>query len=116
MTEYQACAEAAASVDYGDKKSVRRFNAMVDRMREIVDEVVSHGEDAVLRFTTLLDTEPAAFWVAHHLVEKASLDKATLARCFARVERAKLEAEEKGDMANAMGEEMWLREWKTRTT
>lgn len=114
MNEYLSNAEAAAAVDYSDKKSVRRFNALSDRMREIVDEVVSLGQDAVLHFASLLDREPAAVWAAHHLVEKADIDSATLSRCFARVEQAKAAAEAKGDFANAMGEEMWLKEWKTR--
>jgi len=112
VNEYISSAETAASVDCSDKKSVRRFNASADRMRAIVDEVVGLGQDAILAFTCLLDKEPAATWVAHHLVEKAELDTATLSRCFSRVEQAMIDARAKGDLANAMGEEMWLKEWK----
>lgn len=108
MSEYVASAEAAAAVDYSDKKSVRRFNELSDRMRSIVDEVVTLGHEATLRVTSLLDQHPAAAWAANHLVEKADLDSATLSRCFAIVERSKAVAEAKGEMANAMGEEMWM--------
>ena len=40
-------------------------------------------------------------------VEPALLD-------FSRVEQAKMDAEAKGDLANAMGEEMWLKEWRAK--
>jgi hypothetical protein len=109
--EYLISAEAAASVDYADKKSVRQFNARSDRMRAIVGEVVTIGQDAVIHFATVLDSEPAAGWAAHHLVEMADLDARTLTKCFERVKQAKSQAEAKGDMANAVGEEMWLKEW-----
>ena len=116
MNEYLSSAEAAVLVDYSDKNSVRRFNALSDRMRAIVDEVVNLGQDAISEFAALLESEPAAMWAAHHLVEKADLDAATLSKCFARVEQAKIEAEAEGDLATAMGEEMWLNEWKARRT
>ncbi|MBN1909004.1 MAG: hypothetical protein JW818_04630 [Pirellulales bacterium] len=115
INEYLINAEAAALVDYADKASVQRFNSLTDRMRAIVDEAVTLGQDAVTEFALLLDKEPAATWAAHHLVEKADIDAETLARCFARVELAILEAESKGDVANAMGERMWLKEWKARS-
>ena len=114
IDEYLASAEEALTVDYSDKRSVRRYNALVERMRAIADAVVNLGPDAVLQFTSLLDKDPAAIWAAHHLVEKADLDDVTLSRCFECVENEKRAAEEKGDLANAMGEEMWLKEWKTR--
>ena len=114
IDEYIACAEEAASVNYADKKSVRQFNARSDRMRAIAKEVVMLGQDALFRFASVLDIEPAAGWAAHHLVEMADVDPETLAKCFERVKQAKLQAEAKGDLANAMGEEMWLKEWMAR--
>ncbi|MEK6257327.1 MAG: hypothetical protein AABP62_01795 [Planctomycetota bacterium] len=114
INEYLICAEAAASVDYSDKKSVRQFNARSDRMRAIVYEVVALGSDAVVHFASVLDTEPAAGWAAHHLVEMADLDSTTHSKCLERVEQAKVQAEANGDAASAMGEEMWLKEWWAR--
>jgi len=111
IDEYIACAEEAASVNYADKKSVRQFNARSDRMRAIVKEVVTLGQDAVVRFASVLDIEPAAGWAAHHLVEMADVNSLILAKCIERVKQAKLQAEAKRDLANAMGEEMWLKEW-----
>lgn len=111
MNEYLTNAAAAVSVDYTGKKSVRQFNRQSDRMRAIVREVVSLGQDAVVRFSSLLNQEPAAGWAAHHLVEMADLDPQTLTKCFDQVKQMKLEAEAKGELANAMGEEMWLKEW-----
>jgi hypothetical protein len=85
-------------------------------MRAIVHEIVSLGQDAVLQFASILDNEPAALWAAHHLVELANLNSATLLKCFARVEQSRLQAKLKGNLANAMGEEMWLKEWQARKT
>ena len=114
IDDYLTSAEAAAYVDYADEKSVMQFNARSDRMRAIVSKVVTLGQDSLIRFTSVLDKEPAARWAAHHLVEMADLDSKTLAKCFERVRQAKLQAEAKGDLANAMGEEMWLKEWMAR--
>lgn len=114
ISEYLLTAEAAATVDYSNKKSVRRFNSLSDRMRAIVNEVVTLGQDAVVRFAVVLEKEPAAGWAAHHLVEMAHLDPIILSKCFERVEKTRAQAEAKGDVADAMGEEMWLREWRAR--
>lgn len=115
LNEYVSCAEEAASVDYLDRKAIRRFNKSSDRMRAIVAEVVSMGDQSVLDFARVLDIEPAFLWAAHHLVEMADLDSSTLAKCFARVEESKVEAERESRMADAMGEEMWLNEWQKKT-
>ncbi len=112
MNEYTSRARAAATVDYANEESVRRFNAADNRMRAIVDEVVTLM--GVPQFAAILDGEPAATRAAHHLVERTALDPITLSRCFQRVEQAKEEAEAKGDFAEAMGQEMWLKEWKAK--
>jgi hypothetical protein len=114
IEEYTTTAENAASVDYSDNKSVRRYNTFSERMRSIVCNIVAMGKDAVCRFTVVLEKEPAAGWAAHHLVELADLDAEILSRCFKRVELAMTYAAAKGDMANAMGEEMWLKEWRAK--
>jgi len=114
IEEYLAQANAAERVDYGDMNSVRRFNAASNRMRAIVDEVVPLGPGAVSKLAVLLEREPAAVWAAHHLVEKAELDQPTRDRCFARVMQARADAESRGDLPDAMGEAMWLNEWRSK--
>lgn len=115
IREYVTIAEAVADVDYSDENAVHRFNASSDRMRSIVSEVVAMGQDAVSRFAIVLETEPAAAWAAHHLVELAELDAPTRLWCFKLVELAIAEAEETGHLANAMGEESWLNEWRAKS-
>ena len=115
INEYVANAEAAESVDYADVESVQWLNDSSDRMREIVAEVVTQERTAHLAFATLLDRPPASRWAAHHLVEMAELEPALLSKCFAIVERIREEAEANGDFATAMGEQMWLKEWRAKT-
>jgi len=87
MDEYASRARAAATVNYANDESVRRFNAADSRMRAIVDQVVTLM--GVPQFAAILDGEPAATRAAHHLVERTALDPITLSRCFERVEQAK---------------------------
>lgn len=114
IDEYVKTAKEAANVDYADKSSVRKFNAQSDRMRAIARTIVTLGNEAVVRFISVLDNEPAAVWAAHHLVELVDLDSQTLTKCFGRVRQAQLQAEAKGNGADAMGEEMWLKEWMAK--
>lgn len=114
IAEYIECAERCQSVDYGDKKSVQQYNKASDRMRVIVDEVVELGPDAVQQFTSVLDIEAASGWAAHHLVEKTDLAPDFLTRCFGKVEEMMSKAEAESRPADAMGEKMWLQEWKAK--
>lgn len=115
INEYVANAEAAESVDDADVDSVQRLNDSSDRMREIVAEVVAQGRTALLALATLLDRPPASRWAAHHLVEMAEPEPALLSKCFAIVEWVREDAEANGEFANAMGEQMWLKEWRAKT-
>ena len=114
ISEYVACADAAELVDYSSMESVHQYNSQADRMRAIVDEVVKLGPDAISQFVCVLEREPASLWAAHDLVEKADLDGATLTRCFELVEKSRVELEARGMSGDAMGEAMWLREWRTK--
>jgi len=112
IREYVMTAKTIVFGDYSDMEAVRRSNNSSDRMRAIVHKVVAMGQDAVNSFAIVLEEEPAALWAAHQLVELAELDSTTLLRCFKRVELARTQAEAEGQGATAMGEEMWLKEWR----
>jgi len=114
IDEYRIIAELAASIDYEDNDSVQRYNTASDRMRSIVADVVALGQIAVVQFSSILDKQHASIWAAHHLVEMADLDHTTLSKCYGIVEGAKMQAEARGDMATAMGEDLWLKEWRRR--
>ncbi len=114
VSEYTECAEKAIFENYADKISVRRFNELSERMRDIVDEIKNLGDEAIWRFTSVLDTEPASSWAAFHLVEKTDLDPVLLAKCFACVEREKERAEAENRSADAFGIKMWLKEWRNK--
>lgn len=114
INEYILCAEALASVDYADRKSVRQFNAKTDRMRAIVKQIVATGPDAVKQFASLLDKETVADSAAVNLVMEADLAPGTLARCFAIAEKGLKEAKINGEIPEAMIREDWLKEWRAK--
>lgn len=114
IQEYLANAEAAELVDCADAESVQRLNDSSDRMRAIVTEVAAQGPTVVHAFATLLDRPPASVWAAHHLVEIAEPEPTLFWKCIACVERAQQEAEANGEFADAMGEAMWLKEWRAK--
>lgn len=114
INEYLCNANAIKSLNQSDPAQVPSFNKFSDRMRSIVDTVVEIGQDAVIGFTSVLNDESAACWAAHHLVEKAELTPRVLQRCYQIVDRAREDAEAKGHFADAMGEEIWLKEWRAR--
>lgn len=70
---------------------------------------------ALTDFSSLLDADDAtAAWAAHHVLEHFAPNNDTKRRALAIIER-----EAAGDGVNAMGNRMWLEEWrkhKGRTT
>jgi len=110
--EYREWANLWETIDYADKASVRKCNRAADRMRKIVQEAEGSGPDAVAVLLPLLDEAIPAKWLAHHLVEMTSIDKATKKQCFQIVKQHIRDLRSKGQAADVMGEEMWLREHK----
>jgi uncharacterized membrane protein YgaE (UPF0421/DUF939 family) len=114
MEEYKECAYITSLIDYGEMETVERSNRAVERMYEIVSEIASQGSNAINKFAELLEHQPSATWLAHQLVEKATLDKTLLQKCFAIVEKLRQDALANGQGATALGEEWWLKEWKQK--
>jgi len=113
-SEYRKLAQVWEAIDYSDNASVHKCNKAADRMRKIVCEAESQGPDAIRRLLPLLDEPPANKWLAHHLVELASIDLDTEDRCFKIVKGLAASLEREGGGADAIGENYWLKEWKTK--
>ena len=109
QSEYRECAERCARIEYCDPASVADSNRAVDRMYEIVKLAVKEGEGAVNKLVSLLDEPVSARWLAHQLVEIADLQRDVEDRCFAIVEELAT-----GDGPEAMGEAVWLKEFKVK--
>lgn len=114
IQEYIEAAEKIKTMDIINAKSIRRRNKIHDRMRAIVNDLASKGQESIKDFLVVLDRKPAAISAAHHLVELAELDLETIKKCFKVVELAMEEEEISGNIANALGEKMWLEEWKSK--
>jgi hypothetical protein len=114
IEEYQKLAEMWESIDYSSKSSVRKCNKASDRMRQIIAQAESQGPDAIRAFLPLLEIEPANKWLAHHLVELATIDRETEDRCFAIVKDLAITLKQQGKGADARGEDLWLKERKAK--
>ena len=110
LAEYKQHAIVHASIDYGDRSSVRAGNAAADAMVTVAKRLAAMHPPAVTPFSSLLDTDDAtAPWAAHHLLEHFTPDESITRRALDVIERAA-----SGDDANAMGNRMWLAEWHKR--
>jgi hypothetical protein len=105
--EYRKQACICARVDYVDPTSVDARNAAVATMYRIVEQAERDGSEAVAKLVELLDNPLTAPWLAHQLVEKATMSPEVRKRCFAIVEKRA-----EGDGPEAMGERVWLKRWR----
>ncbi|MEB8434490.1 hypothetical protein OO007_19790 [Cocleimonas sp. KMM 6892] len=106
MDQYLKLAKLADSVVYEDSKSVQGSNSAVNSMYSIVRDA---GEDDLMSLITLLENSAAKKWLAHQLVELHSLPKDVEDKCFNIVQELANK-----DSLNAVGEQLWLEEWKSK--
>jgi HEAT repeat protein len=109
LAEYRAQVVAHSAPLRGTDTWVAWVSTAADRLREIAVEEAAH-DPAGLSFVALLEDESSNVrtWAAHHLLEL--FDKRSLP-----VEQRALniiEAAARGDSATALGERMWLEEWR----
>ena len=74
-------------------------------MYVIIEEANTTGD--VEEFYPLLNHPIASKWLAHHIVEKTNADQKIKKKCISIVEELASK-----DSVEAMGEQMWLKEWK----
>jgi hypothetical protein len=106
---YRACAAICATVDYASRSSVRRHNLASDQMRALVGEAYQVGPGALAELLPLLGEPPADEWLAFQLLDLGHPPPAISERCLALVRRKAA-----GSGPDAMGAEMWLRDWQAR--
>ncbi len=107
IEKYRQFASICAETDYGDKKSVRRHNQAVDGMYKIIEAAAHQGQEAISAFIPLLDEPACARWLAHHLLERAAPQPKVEQQCLTIIESLA-----KGDGANALGEQYWLKKFR----
>jgi hypothetical protein len=106
IEEYRRLSAENEKTDYSSKRSVHCHNKNVKKMGKIVEGI---GIEEMQGFSSLLDEPCCARWLAHQLVERHSLPEAIESRCIATIEALSL-----GDGAAALGERVWLDEWRRR--
>jgi hypothetical protein len=106
---YRAFAAICARVDYASRRSVREHNQASEQMRALVGEAYQAGPAAVAELIPLLDEPTADEWLAFQLLDLGQPPVATVERCLAIIRRKAA-----GSGPEAMGAEMWLRDWQTR--
>ena len=104
ISKYRSLAEIHSSIDYGDKGSVKAGNQAADKLRFLAEKELKKSE-----LLQLLEVDhPASNWAAHHVLEFKEITKKEEKNAIAIIERQI----EKGG-AQAMGERMWLDEYKS---
>ena len=78
-------------------------------MYTIVRNAVLDGASSVGELIALLEEPRTSKWLAHQLVESTNLAGDVEDRCFAIVEDLA-----RGDGPDAIGEQMWLNEWRSK--
>ena len=109
IDEYRAQAAIHSAIDYGQKASIRAGNRAAARMRSIAQKLTTLGNQAVAAFGRLLEShEPGvAIWAAHHLLEHMA-PKPSLAESALNL----IQRRAWGAGPDALGERVWLSEWK----
>lgn len=78
-------------------------------MYAIVRMVAAKEPEELEKFTSLLNEDAPARWLAHQLIELAEMPPDIEDKCFGIIE-----SYAKGDSADAVGERMWLDEWEKK--
>ncbi len=110
IEEYKNLPRNCYHVDYSDKKAVKRNNASVERMYQIIETINNDfGKEGILKLKALLDITDfqTNLWIAIHLMEKVALDKETEKKALSIIEKAAA-----GD--GGLGFRYWLRDWKLK--
>jgi len=110
LSEYRAQALAHSAPARGTDAWVKWVNSAADRLREIAI-LEAAGDPTASRFAVLLADDSASVrtWAAHHVLELFHNRSPELEQLALKA----IEAAALGDTANALGERMWLEEWRS---
>lgn len=106
IQEYLELTKTCASTDYGDKKSVKRHNKLVDRMYEIAEKIgYEQTTETIEDFAKLLDVadNKTNVWTAVHILERIPADKTIEEKALKIIKQ-----QADGNTAEAMGFKIWL--------
>ena len=106
VAQYRRCVDVTARVDYGDMRTVRANNRAVGQMYDIVERA-NRDAPMLAQLVDLLQDPQCARWLAHQLVERASISQEVERQCFQIVEALARDDQE-------LGEKMWLSEWRAK--
>ena len=108
IDDYLTFAEICDNTDYENEKNIRKRNIAVSKMYDIVVSANENPND-LSELVKLLKHPKCSVWLAHQLIEKASITKEIEDECFEIIQNIAV-----GDSADAMGERFWLEEWKQK--
>ena len=111
VEKYKNYAKVHFEVDYGDKKSVKKGNQAARDMRRIAYEINELYMDKIERFAELLSegAYKKDIWVAHHILECMNYSREIEKKALNVIEKYSM-----GDSAEALGNKMWLKDWKSK--
>jgi len=109
LEQFRRYAATCSTTDYSSPRSVKKRNAAVEQMYKLVEEAATSGETGISELVPLLDEPASALWLAHQVLEKCSISKVIERRCLEIIKTAAA-----GKGADALGEQMWLRDYEAR--
>lgn len=112
IERYKQLAEICMNTDYADKKSVRKHNQSVNKMDEIVNNMLENfGENGLIEFEKLLLVEEnkTNIWASVHLLQKLNPHKTAEAEALKILRKIS-----QGDDAEALGFQFWLKDWESK--
>ena len=95
--------------DYADKRKVRKSNKLAGRNIKIA-ECINTQEELKEQFVCLLNSDDRQVrgWVAHHVIERMTYDKATRQKALRVIED---DAVNNPDSVFRLGTKMWLKDY-----
>ena len=109
LDQYRKCAEICSKTESGNKSSIRANNRAVKKMYKIVNAAVRQGQSAIDALSTLLDEPLSGPWLAHQLLEKATVRPEVERKCLSIIWR--LATEDSREQIQQRGEQIWLKKW-----
>lgn len=110
IEKYKDLARICADTDYANKRSVKKNNSAAKEMDRIIEIIkLKFNREDIRQFAELLKVtdNKINLWVATGLLQRITLEKDIEQAALSVINEASI-----GETAEALGFQMWLKNWK----